>query len=99
MIKALAIVLLSMVPIHTSGFSFSSMDRAAKNQHSVERSPTTMFYHPTAFDRAVECVNNYGLCDLDELVELSAGKSTPHLYLILDNTYHTHQAVLTSVAK
>jgi hypothetical protein len=82
--KALAIVLLSIVP--TSGFSFSSMTLAANNHHSVERSPTSMFYHPTAFDRAVECVTNYGLCDLDELVELSAGKFTPHLYL----TNHIH---------
>ena len=95
MTKALAIVLFSIVPIHASGFSFSSMDRAAKNHHSAERSPTTMFYHPTAFDRAVECVNNYGLCDLDELVELSAGKFSPHLYL----TIHTHQAVLASVTE
>ena len=83
MTKALAFVLFSIVPINTSGFSFSSMVLAANKHNSVERSPTTMFYHPTAFDRAVECVNNYGLCDLDELVELSAGKFTPQFHLHL----------------
>lgn len=37
-------------------------------------SPTTeLFYHPETFDRAVECANNFGLCNVDELLELSDG--------------------------
>ena len=81
---ALVVALFSTVPLSTSGFSASSMNLAA-NRRLVERSLTTAFYHPPAFDRAVECVSNYGLCDLDELVELSAGKliSPTSLYLII----------------
>jgi len=33
--------------------------------------PTALFYHPETFDRAVECANNFGLCNVDELLELS----------------------------
>ena len=36
-------------------------------------SPTAIFYHPETFDRAVECANNFGLCNVDELLELSDG--------------------------
>jgi len=36
-------------------------------------SPTAIFYHPETFDRAVECANNFGLCNVDELLKLSDG--------------------------
>ena len=68
----------SIVPLSTSGFSCSKTTLAAR--HPFERSLTTAFYHPAAFDRAVECATNYGLCGLDELVELSAGRLTITLY-------------------
>jgi hypothetical protein len=68
----------SIVPLSTSGFSCSKTTLAAR--HPFERSLTTAFYHPAAFDRAVECARNYGLCGLDELVELSAGSLTITLY-------------------
>ena len=65
---------LCIMSFPTSGFSCSSVILAASYRHPVERSLTAVFYHLTAFDRAVECASNYGLCDLDELVELSAGR-------------------------
>lgn len=71
-VSLLALAHLCFVPSTTLGFSFSSMILAA-NRRPFEQSPTSTFYHPTSFDRAVECVSNYGLCDVDELVELSAG--------------------------
>ena len=36
-------------------------------------SPTALFYHPPTFDRAVECANEFGLCDVDELLNLAEG--------------------------
>ena len=40
---------------------------------TIVRTPTAIFYHPETFDRAVECANNFGLCNVDELLSLSDG--------------------------
>ncbi len=41
----------------------------------IVRSTTTKLnYHPQTFERAVECAQNYGLCDIDELLSLSSGE-------------------------
>lgn len=72
---ALAIALSSAVPCFTSGFSDSSMiSLLAANRSDKSQYLTTAFYHPTTFERAVECASDFELCDIDELVELSAGK-------------------------
>ena len=46
---------------------------AARSTIIRTSSPTALFYHPETFDRAVECANNFGLCNVDELLELSDG--------------------------
>ena len=40
----------------------------------TRRSSTTLFYHPASFERAVDCAENFGMCDVDELVNLAEGK-------------------------
>ena len=32
-----------------------------------------LYYHPETFDRAVDCANNYDLCNVDELLNLAQG--------------------------
>ncbi len=92
---ALAVAFLTTVPFSTSGFSCSSMILAA-NRRLVDRCLTTTFYHPPVFDRAVECVSNYGLCDLDELVELSAGRLVQRrLYLIIHTSISANHRPMT----
>ncbi len=34
---------------------------------------TSLFYHPATFERAVDCAQNYGMCDVDELLNLAEG--------------------------
>ena len=31
-------------------------------------------FHPQSFERAVECANNYGMCNVDELLNLAKGE-------------------------
>ena len=53
----------------TTVWSFSSPTTITKStQHS------SLYYYPQKFDRAVECANEYGLCDFDELGQLADGK-------------------------
>lgn len=47
--------------------------------------PDTQHDISLAYDRALDCANNFGMCDIDELLDLSEGKfasreacSTPH---------------------
>lgn len=35
---------------------------------------TTVFYHPAAFERAVDCAKNYGMCNVEELLNLAERK-------------------------
>ena len=35
---------------------------------------SSLHYYPQEFERAVECANEYGLCDFDELGRLADGK-------------------------
>ncbi len=35
---------------------------------------TTLYYHPDVFEKAVDCAQNYGLCDVDELLNLAKGE-------------------------
>jgi hypothetical protein len=41
----------------------------------VTRRSTALFYHPATFERAVDCAQNYGMCDVDELLNLAEGMS------------------------
>ena len=53
--------------------SASGFSSAIKTAH---RFSTKIAYHPTSFDRAVDCVNTYGECDVEELVSLAEGMCT-----------------------
>lgn len=39
----------------------------------MARRSTALFYHPATFERAVDCAQNYGMCDVDELLNLAEG--------------------------
>ena len=41
---------------------------------------TTLYYHPAVFEKAVECAQNYGMCDVDELLNLAERKCCFVLY-------------------
>ena len=70
---ALAVLLAIAAP---SALAFSPAIRTV-------RKTTALKYHPTSFDRAVDCVSTFGKCDIDELLELSEGKRrTKGKYLI-----------------
>eukprot|EP01082_Thalassiosira_pseudonana_P007615 g7042.t1 g7042 contig23:1739931-1740591(+) len=43
----------------------------ASLQNSVVRRSTKLHFHPEKFNRAVDCASNYGLCDVDELLNLA----------------------------
>ncbi len=62
---ALATALLALPGI--SGFT-------APYPKIVRSTTTKLNYHPQTFERAVECAQNYGLCDIDELLNLSSGE-------------------------
>ena len=51
--------------------AFSSTRSTMRSTRSSP--PTALFYHPPTFDRAVECANEFGLCDVDELLNLAEG--------------------------
>mmetsp|Transcript_24268 Transcript_24268/g.41529 ORF Transcript_24268/g.41529 Transcript_24268/m.41529 type:complete len:100 (-) Transcript_24268:492-791(-) len=63
---AIAIVL-SSIP---SALAFSPSP--ARNNKAIARSSTTRLnYNPETYDRALDCANNFGLCGIDELLDLS----------------------------
>jgi hypothetical protein len=35
---------------------------------------TSLNYHPETFERAVDCASTYGLCNVDELLNLAKGQ-------------------------
>ena len=57
---------LALLTASTSAFSSTR-----STMRSTRSSPTALFYHPPTFDRAVECANEFGLCDVDELLNLA----------------------------
>lgn len=59
---------LALLTASTSAFSSTR-----STMRSTRSSPTALFYHPPTFDRAVECANEFGLCDVDELLNLAEG--------------------------
>eukprot|EP01083_Nonionella_stella_P136411 415079_1 len=59
----LALAFMLLAPISAFSATRSTIIRTS--------SPTALCYHPETFDRAVECANNFGLCNVDELLSLS----------------------------
>jgi len=65
MISSTALATILLVLPGISGFTAS--------YPKIVRSLTTKLnYHPQTFERAVECAQNYGLCDIEELLSLSS---------------------------
>jgi hypothetical protein len=55
----------------TAASSFSVHDRTA-----ITRTfKVSLKFHPATFERAVDCASNYGMCDVDELLNLAKGVS------------------------
>ena len=55
---------------YVSAFNASLEPRHVQRKRSVLRASSQM----ETFERAVECAENYGYCNLDELEDLSDGK-------------------------
>jgi len=64
-----------MLKLASTFLAIHSISAFSATRSTIIRSysPTAIFYHPETFDRAVECANNFGLCNVDELLELSDG--------------------------
>eukprot|EP01083_Nonionella_stella_P029512 81220_1 len=62
----LAILLAASIP-STSAFSTAIQAKIATRTPTT----TTLYYHPASFERAVDCATTFGMCDIEELVELS----------------------------
>ena len=65
--SALAIVAAVVAP--TSAFSPAFSTKLAS------RATTSLKYHPAKFERAVDCADTFGKCSIEEMLELSDGKS------------------------
>ena len=84
--SALAIVVATTIP-STSAFFSTKITAPVKREVSIlsyqnepgMQSPVTFQPPDAAFDiagtyeRAIDCANNYGLCAIDELIDLSEG--------------------------
>ena len=63
-----SVVLIIQAIAMASAFSANhkvSLSRACK---------VSLNYHPETFERAVDCANNYGMCNVDELLNLAKGQ-------------------------
>jgi hypothetical protein len=61
-------ILLIIQTVATAAFSIN-------HTRAVVRSiKTALNYHPETFERAVDCASNYGMCDVDELLNLAKGQ-------------------------
>lgn len=41
----------------------------------AQKYKTALSYHPETFERAVDCASNYGMCNVDELLNLAKGRT------------------------
>lgn len=64
---------------HQRGRDLSEIDHLSyQNQPNMMQPPETVFQPEfdiaNAYDRAADCANNFGLCPIGELLDLSEGK-------------------------
>ena len=50
----------------------------------TRQSVTAVYYHPDVFEKAVDCAQNYGMCNVDELLNLAEGECC---FLLYDRAY------------
>jgi len=85
-LASIAILVVASIP---SSLAFSTAIRA--NVATRSSTSTALHYHPTSFNRAVDCATTFGTCSIDELVELAEGESwqRPNLFLATCNQVAT----------
>ena len=71
MIRTLIITFVLSLPAMLVAFS-TKPNRIVVRQPAAAR--TTLYYHPDVFEKAVDCAQNYGMCDVDELLNLAKGE-------------------------
>jgi hypothetical protein len=72
MIRTL-ITILALLGLPATLMAFSTHPIKITTRQSAEAS-TALYYHPDVFEKAVECAQNYGMCDVDELLNLAERK-------------------------
>ena len=50
----------------------------------ITRKSTSLSYHPDVFEKAVDCAQNYGMCNVDELLNLAERKCC---FLVCSTTF------------
>ncbi len=67
-----------IITVALIGLPAMSVAFSTKLHQIVVRRPaaatTTLHYHPDVFEKAVDCAQNYGQCDVDELLNLAKGE-------------------------
>eukprot|EP00985_Skeletonema_marinoi_P011754 scaffold5581_cov156-Skeletonema_marinoi.AAC.23 len=70
MIRTL-ITILALLGLPATLMAFSAHPIKIMTRQSPAATTTTLYYHPAVFEKAVECAQNYGMCDVDELLNLA----------------------------
>ena len=65
MIRTLLIIACLLLPATLLAFS------TYPNRIIKRKSTTAVKYHPDVFEKAVDCAQNYGMCNVDELLNLA----------------------------
>lgn len=69
MIRTL-IITFALIGLPAKLMAFSTKpNRIVRRQTAA--ATTTLYYHPAVFEKAVDCAQNYGMCDVDELLNLA----------------------------
>ena len=64
MIRTL-IIIICLLPATLMAFS------THPNRIITRKATTALCYHPDVFEKAVDCAQNYGMCNVDELLNLA----------------------------
>jgi hypothetical protein len=70
MIRILTALALIGLPATLMAFS-THPNKMMTRQSTITAITTTLHYHPVSFERAVDCAENYGMCNVDELLNLA----------------------------
>ena len=66
MIRTLIIIICLLLPAAATLMAFSTHPNRI-----ITRKSTKLSYHPDVFEKAVDCAQNYGMCNVDELLNLA----------------------------
>ncbi len=79
MIRTL-ITTFALISLPATLVAFSTKPNRIMVRHPAAAT-TTLYYHPDVFEKAVDCAQNYGKCDVDELLNLAKRECCFVLYL------------------